>query len=248
MIFFSYFTSVIWFFDMIWMFYAEGRADHNAGLTTANTQDCAIMMCFLPLYIFEAMYVKNNIRSTWLLLISTLILASSLYFKSRSATLALSLMIFVTLIHMSKKFWLLLLPLIATYPFIKIHLLHDPGRLTMYKLYLSFWDKSEAYFWGLGFGSWDYFARFIKTDWGTTYFLFHSDWLQLFVEGGILGFVLAITLLIYLIYQTRNILYLQLSILGFSGIMLVYSPLRFIIAQVFVFMIIREVIRMKRAC
>lgn len=230
--------SVAYFFvELIYMYIAVYvYENNNLGFMTATTQSAAMMTCFIPLYLKEKFYK----------IIPIFILLACLHFKSSTAGLCLVSMFMVGLWFESKiiAYITVVSGLFAAWQLRGMEFFNPGARLEMWTKYMYFFDHSQKYWTGLGFGSWDSFSRYIpistqKAD--HAYFLFHNDWLQLLVEGGAIGLILGFSAFCYLLWLNRNDVAMCASLIGFGVMMCFYSPLRFAIGQIFlVFMVSRS--------
>lgn len=235
--------SVVYFLvEMLWLIHAQVEDRmfaSNAGFMTASTQSVAMMACFLPLYLGS---------SAIFFLIPFIGLL--IFFKAATAAVVLVAMGLVWL-WTKRYYWYTFLAVVFGAAFALEYKANDflnPGaRLMMWKKYIYFWDHTQAWRYGLGFGAWDAFSRFIKVylpthphDPDRVYFLFHNDWLQMLVEGGIVGLFLALSVGIWM-YRRALTVEVKCAIAGFSTMMCFYSPLRFAIGQMFLVYLVANV-------
>jgi hypothetical protein len=227
------FYALAFTIDQAWL-WISGNV--NTGLMTAGSQSAGLLMCLTPWFLTKKRY--------W----PFVILAILAMFKFKSST---AMVCFATILAVYAYFWkrwlgymLAISAPVGAFILFKTHHMRDSSRLGIWRNYLNFWDHSETYAFGFGLGSWDSFSRFIPFDDGGNgkfaYFIFHNDWLQMLVETGFVGLSLSLLVFAYLVYTARKQRELLASILGFAAMMCFYSPLRFMIGQVFLLFLIEK--------
>lgn len=234
-IFKKYFIPFSAFYVVLDLSWCAASGNPNSGMMTAVTQSTAMATCFAPIFCKQKYYLPI-----------AAVIAAIFYFKAATAVLCLGAMGIFYILYYSKKIAALLVIFsVGAYKIVSDNtdFLNPGSRIAMWKKYIYFWDHSEAYAFGLGFGGWDAFSRFIKigdVEKDKVFFLFHNDWLQMLVEGGFIGFGLCVYVFIAALRGARFQIEVACSLVGFAIVMMFYSPLRFAIGQLFIVYLLTE--------
>lgn len=225
--------TLIFLIDQGWLYFS---GNPNTGLMTAGSQSAGLLMCLVPFFLKQKRYWPMVLLS----------IAGMFMWHSSTAMICYGTILIVYGWFWSKwigAFLAVTFPIAAVVLFKTEHM-RDSSRLGIWKNYLNFWDHSETYFLGLGFGSWDSFSRFIPFDDGNNgkfaYFIFHNDWLQILVESGFVGLVISLWVFAWLLWQLRHNREEFSATLAFAAMMCFYSPLRFAIGQIFLVFLINK--------
>lgn len=87
---------------------------------------------------------------------------------------------------------------------------------------------------GTGTGSFQWIGPGIQKLQGKLYLQLHSDWFQLFFEGGALGLILVLIAAGHLFWKTRNNPAMFATLAGLASFMVTYHPLRFFPTALFI--------------
>lgn len=125
-------------------------------------------------------------------------------------------------------------------------------RLDKWSMFLSWWSQHVSVFFGAGSGTFSVLGPEIQSAVSpevgmvngqlaqtNLFTFFHSDWLQILFEQGLLGLGLAVILAFICFKKSLGRPWLFSTLCGTSFAMVTYFPLRFFVSQIFVLLIIR---------
>lgn len=184
------------------------------------------VMLALSVFLF-----KPHLKRLDLLAVALIVIASAYHLAI--TTLAIYVFIIVILILKHNKYFglpLLGLCLIGYLLIDPTEFLTGNGRYLMWSQYLEVWWNSLPKVLGTGFGTWEWIGPQLKGKDFMGFSMLHNDFLQILFEGGIVGLVLFLWVLIEGFYKNRN-LYFVLSIGSFCIAMMTYFPLHVIPGQ-----------------
>ena len=128
----------------------------------------------------------------------------------------------------------------------------DSRRFELYKAYVAQFSKQEKtfskttvkYLTGWGVGSFPLQGvisqqKFGAQDVGWAQWA-HSDWLQLFLEGGLIGFILCVNLFMFVLWRSRKDAVLCSQVLGYGASMVFLYPVHYPIHAFFMLYLIKR--------
>jgi hypothetical protein len=200
------------------------------GVFNAGTFDAGVMAASLPLFASRS-YKKLNF------IMGLFVLASVI--STRSATGAVVLLV-VLISYMS--IWKSYLYAAAA-AFVSFgvsfllqgsELFNDSGRIIAWKNYIKWWSSEANILFGTGVSTFDSICSFIDNGTGTIFVWAHNDYLQLLIDGGIIGVSLFAVYYLSILFKVRNNPVLFSCLAGFGACGLTYSPMHFVASQVIV--------------
>lgn len=134
----------------------------------------------------------------------------------------------------------IILPLIAGMFLERDQLLNSNERVERWKTFMSWWIDHNDKILGTGSGTFEWLGPIIERRDSNAYVFMHNEYLQILFEQGIVG--LALFLIVFYVAARRSFKtpWLFASLCSVSVAMLTQFPLRFVITQLFVLLILRE--------
>jgi len=212
------------------------------GIFNVASFDVAAVALAVPALIHRSLRNKNQYDV--LAFIPLVAIALLVIFKGGST----SLLVFMTaacayLISLDRnKLWILPVALYAVIASTaQAHYVwQSNGRAEAWSAYFIWWKKHCDFLNGCGLGSFEKLSHNIYPS--QVLLWAHNDYLQVLFEAGSIGFVLIVVTTISMIWKARHYPLLFAITSAFAVFALTYSPMHFVVTQVFILCIYRFVL------
>lgn len=221
------------------------------GLIEANTFDCGVIACLIPLWFPDG---KSKWRDDYGVVAIGIIAFASFNIGSRSGFLAMAAIALTYGFHHARKlkkiyFWGLGVCFIA-FSFLGASLyfktfVRDP-RVLMWAHYFDWWLEKINPWIGTGIGGFEWIGLFLPSGFHNyKFYLMHNDWLQTLFETGVIGLTALIVLYAYTLTKLKT-LASQSAWLAIGATMFFYYPMHAFVMQVYGLMLMSEAHRVKK--
>jgi len=156
------------------------------------------------------------------------------------------LMMVSQLLAKYKKYWFSTLPLVLLAFFITRKyaptFFTPSDRFTIWQYSMSFWEANSSKLFGEGIGAYSQIGPVLgEANKVHTYMWMHNDWLQVMFDTGFIGIGLSLALFFASLWKTRREPILLGQVLSFGVMMMFYSPLRLIIGQALLCVLLKQI-------
>lgn len=195
-----------------------------SGLLTGASFDLAMFACFLVVFFDE----NNNYKVATMWLLAIFLIA---VIKAGASTALLVIAVYFWCYGLRESKVLAALPVVYVLFNLKKAVLifhkNSNGRYEMWDAYLTYWSNNFNHLYGSGPGTFEQIAPLIPVN-DIRYIWAHNDWLQIYLEYGLIGFLTFLCLFIFLVFKSfiNQNYQVFFGLMGFGACMFLYSPLR----------------------
>lgn len=202
-----------------------------SGLLTGVSFDAALLSLLIIV-----LFYNENLGGLWVLSILGILIATMYVSNGMTAFLILCSYALGWMFIESKKGFLIFVVLLmaSLKKNIRYFTENSNGRYEMWDAYLTYWTKNFSVLSGSGPGSFEQIGPLIPVN-GIRYIWAHNDWLQIFLEYGLIGLLIFICLygfLLFKSYANQNYA-VFMGLIGFGTCMMLYSPFRVLFGVIF---------------
>lgn len=108
------------------------------------------------------------------------------------------------------------------------------GRFEAWQAFFTIWWEHMPKLTGTGIGSWEWIGPFLKNPTGQAFQWVHNDFLQMLMEGGIIGLILLLVATAFVVSASWKNTKVRSVALGVGVSMLTYYPLHFVCGMVLI--------------
>jgi len=213
------------------------------GVFNAGSMDMAFNAMAYPMLVFRPMYAGTKLEIAWRGVVA-LVPLICLFFNTTGSTVFFGLAIGVGAFLVMRIHWAWFLApatglLILGYVRDVTGFFDDSGRMGPWKLFMSKWWESANIWTGTGTGTFQWLGPAIQNKETDLFIFMHNEYLQVIFEQGFLGLALAGIITVVCLRKALSSPWLFACCLSTMFVAFFQFPLRFVLSQVFVLLLIR---------